>query len=84
MVLYAGKRHFSLLINDSICISVLHLDGPWDPGIFHAVAWGQATICGGGKLLSQLAGKGDDLDGKQRGRAFMQGQQCITVSEHIW
>jgi hypothetical protein len=51
--LCAGKRCFSLLINDSICISVLHLDGPWDPGIFHAVAWGQATFCGGGNDICQ-------------------------------
>ena len=35
------------------CISVLHLDGPWDPGIFHAVAWGQATFCGGGNDICQ-------------------------------
>ena len=49
--LSAGKRCCNVLINDSICISVLHLDvrdplvilsiiRPWDPGIFHGVAVG--------------------------------------------
>ncbi|CAD6205100.1 unnamed protein product [Miscanthus lutarioriparius] len=31
---------------------ILSIIRPWDPGIFHAVAWGQAMFCGGGNVTS--------------------------------
>jgi hypothetical protein len=58
--LSASKRSFSLLIKGTTCIALFHLADdryslqvilsiihPWDPGICDAVAWGQATFCGG-------------------------------------